>query len=229
VVERVVHDVVDRCLVLVVRLDHFRPVAVAEDVVLPLMAFVEGAGVGAVQIPHPIGKVREWGLDQEVIVIAHQAAHVSEPAVAPLDPAQNVEEDDPVSIVEDDRRVVVAPDPDVVVGARGEVAVGPSHLPKVALGKPAGPRSDAFAPRPTRSRHVPGTRLGRTEHRLEGRVATGLVRGVRPRLWSARDAGATGSSRAPEAACAGTACPCASSHGSVRRLRPTLLTRSARR
>jgi len=148
---------------------------VAEDVVLPRVALVEGAGIGAVQIPHAIGEVWQGGLDQEVVVIAHQAAHVSEPAVAPLDPAQDVEEDDPVSIVEDDRRVVVAPDPDVVVGARGEVTVGPSHFPKVALRKAAGPRYDAFAPRPTRSRHVPGTRLGRTEHRLEGRVATGLV------------------------------------------------------
>jgi hypothetical protein len=135
VVERVVHDVVDRRLVLLVRLDHFRPVAAAEHMVLPLVALVEGTGIGAVQIPHPIGEVREWGLDQQVIVIAHQAAHVSEPAVAPFDPAQDVEEDDPVAIVEDDRRVVVAPDPDVVIGARGEVTVGPSHLPKVALGK----------------------------------------------------------------------------------------------
>jgi len=175
VVERVVHDVVDRRLVLVLRLDHFRPIAVAEDVVLPLVAFVEGAGIGAVQIPHPIGEVRQGGLDQEVVVIAHQAAHVSKPAVAPFDPAQDVEEDDPVSIVEDDRRVVVAPDPDVIVGTRGEVTVGPSHLLKVALRRAAGRCWDAFAPRPTRSRHVPGTRLGRTEHRLEGRVATGVV------------------------------------------------------
>jgi hypothetical protein len=175
VVEGVIQDVVDRGLVLILRLDHFRPVAAAEDVVLPLVAFVEGAGIGAVQIPHPIGEVWQWGLDQEVVVVSHQTAHVSEPAVAPFDPAQDVEEDDPVSIVEHDRSVVVAPDPDVVVGTRGEVTVGPSHLPKVALRKAPGPRCDAFAPRPTRSRHVPGTRLGRTGRRLQGRVATGLV------------------------------------------------------
>jgi hypothetical protein len=175
VVEGVIHDVVDRGLVLILRLDHFRPVAAAEDVVLPLVTFVEGAGIGAVQIPHPIGEVWQWGLDQEVVVVSHQTAHVSEPAVAPFDPAQDVEENDPVSIVEHDRSVVVAPDPDVVVGTRGEVTVGPSHLPKVALRKAPGPRCDAFAPRPTRSRHVPGTRLGRTGRRLQGRVATGLV------------------------------------------------------
>ena len=96
--------------------------------ILPFVALVEGAGVGAVQVSHPVGEVRQRGLDEEVVVVPHQAAHVSAPAVAPFDPAQDVEEDDPVSIVHDDRRVVVAADPDVVVGAGGEVAVGPSHL-----------------------------------------------------------------------------------------------------
>ena len=46
------------------------------------------------------------------------------------------------------------------------------------------------------------------------------------RLWS-RGAGATGSSRVPGAACAGTACPCASSPGSARRRRRGAPTRSA--
>jgi hypothetical protein len=96
VMEGIVHDVVDGRLILIVGLDHFRPVSVAEDVVLSLVAFVEGAGIGAVQIPHPVGEVPQGGLDQKVVVVAHQAAHVREPAVAPFDPAQDVEEDDPV-------------------------------------------------------------------------------------------------------------------------------------
>jgi len=175
VVERVVHDVVDRRLVLLVRLDHSRPVAAAEDVILSLVALVEGTGVAAVQVAHPISEARQGGLDEEVVVVAHEAAHVRAPAVAPFDPPEDVEEDDPISIVEHDRRVVVAPDPDVVVGARLEVTVGSSHLPNVALRKPAGPLRDAFAPGPTRSCHVPGTRQGRTERRLQGRVAAGLV------------------------------------------------------
>jgi hypothetical protein len=170
VVEGIVDDVVDRRLVLLVRLDQLRPVAAAEEVVLPPVTFVEGAGIGAVQIPHSIREVRQGRLDEEVVVVPHQAAHVSAPAVAPFDSAQHVEEDDPVSSVEHDRRVVVAPDPDVVIGACREVTMGPSHLPKVALRKPAGPRCDGFAPPPTRSCHVPGTRLGTTERRPEGRV-----------------------------------------------------------
>jgi len=170
VVERVVDDVVDRGLVLLVRLDHFRPVAAAEDVILPLVAFVEGAGIAAVQVPHPVREVRQGGLDEEVIVVAHEAPHVSAPAVTPFDPPEDVEEDDPVSIVQHDRRVVVPPDPDVVVGARSEVTVRASHPSKVTPRTQAHRGCDAFVPRPTRSRHVPGTRLGKTEQRLKGRV-----------------------------------------------------------
>jgi hypothetical protein len=93
-------------------------------VVLPSVPFVEGAGVGAVQVPHPVGEVRQRGLDEQVVVVTHQAAHMSPPAVAPFDPAQDVEEDDPVSIVQHDRGVVVAADPDVVVRAGFEVTRG---------------------------------------------------------------------------------------------------------
>ena len=173
-VKGVVDDVLDRRFVLLVRLDHLRPVAAAEDVVLPSVPFVECTGVTAVQVTHSLVEVRQRGLDEQVVVIPHQAAHVRAPAVAAFDPAQDVEEDDPVPIVHHDRRVVVAADPDVVVGAGFEVAEGASHRPKVAPRNRGGPRCDAFTPPPTRSCHVPGTRLGRTEHRLEGRVPPGL-------------------------------------------------------
>lgn len=143
--------------------------------ILPSVAFVEGPGVAAVQIPHPVGEVRQRGLDEQVVVVTHQAAHVSAPAIAPFDPAQDVEEDDPVSIVQHDRRVVVAADPDVVIRAGFEVTEGASDRPKLAPRTPGNPRRDAFASPPTRSCHVPGTRLGRTEHRLDGRVSPGRV------------------------------------------------------
>jgi hypothetical protein len=132
VVQGVVDDVFDRGLVLLVGLDHLRPVAAAEDVILPLVALVEGPGVATVQVPHSLVEVRLRGLDEQVVVVSHQAAHVGAPAVAPFDPAQDVEEDDPVAIVHHDRRVVVAADPDVVVRAGLEVAEGSSHRPKVA-------------------------------------------------------------------------------------------------
>jgi hypothetical protein len=102
-------------------------------VILPFVPLVEGAGVAAVQVAHPVGEVRERSLDDKVVVVPHQAAHVRAPAVAPFDPAQDVEEDDPVSVVPHDRRMVVATDPDVVIRTGGEVTVGPTHSPKVAL------------------------------------------------------------------------------------------------
>jgi hypothetical protein len=175
VVEWVVDDVLDRRVVLLVRLDHLRPVAAAEDVILPLVALVEGAGVTAVQVPHPVGEVRERRLDEEVVVVPHQAAHVRPPAVTPFDPAQDVEEDDPVAVVHDDRGVVVAADPDVVEGTGLEVTEGPSHRSKVTPPEPLSPRFDSFASRPARSCHVPGTRLGRTRHRPGGRVSRGRL------------------------------------------------------
>ena len=54
-------------------------------------------------------------------------------------------------------------------------------------------------------------------------------RDSRRRLWSVPGAGATGSSPAREAACAGTACPCASSRGSAGRRRRRRRPRSAPR
>jgi hypothetical protein len=135
--------------------------------------FIECTGVTAVQVPHSLVEIREGSLDEQVVVVTHQAAHVGAPAVAPFDPAQDVDEDDPVSIVHHDRRVIVAADPDVVVRAGFVVTEKASHRSNVAPRNPGDPRCDAFAPRPRRSCHVPGTRLGRTEHRLDGRVSRG--------------------------------------------------------
>ena len=104
--------------------------------ILPSVSFVEGAGVAAVQVPHSLVEVRQRGLDEQVVVVTHQAAHVSAPAVAPFDSPQDVEEDDPVPIVPHDRRVVVAAGPDVVVRAGFEVTEGASYRPKVALQNP---------------------------------------------------------------------------------------------
>ncbi len=256
-VGRIVDDVFQGRLVLLLRLDELRPVAAAEEMVLPAVFLVEGARVAAVQVPHARVEVRGRGFDDQVVVVPHQAPCVQAPAVAPLDASQEVEEDDAVFAVEHDRRAVVPAGDDVVVGPGYERSVWSSH---------AGDRSPAPRPiRPAcafclasgavqsrarhetgaektdpigarrigicalRSSHVPGTRLDRRSRPLWERVGAGLVRvglGGRAtrRLWSARGAGATGSSRGPAAAFAGTACPFASwrdSGQSRRRVRPT--------
>jgi hypothetical protein len=127
VVDGVLEDVLDRLLVLLFGLDLFRPEAAAEDVVLSAVAVIEGAGVLAVQVAHPVREVRERGFDEEVVVVAEQAAGVEPPAVTAPDVPQDLREDPPVPVIAEDRLVVVALRPDVVVRARGEVAAWSSH------------------------------------------------------------------------------------------------------
>jgi hypothetical protein len=128
--ERVVEDVLERVLVLLLGLDHPRPESATEYVVLAAVALVEGAGIAAVEVAHAVGEVREWRLDEQVVVVSHQTAHVQSPAVAALDASQDVDEDGAVPGVAEDRRLVVPARADVVVGAGGEVATWTAHLPR---------------------------------------------------------------------------------------------------
>jgi hypothetical protein len=89
-------------------------------------------------------------------------------------------------------------------GSRGDVGFGPASAR--GLGQPRGP-----------------LRLCRTARGVER-----LTR-LTPRPWSARGAGATGSSPDPEAACAGRACPCGWSRGTGRHRRRGHRPRSAPR
>jgi hypothetical protein len=128
VVDRVLDDVLDRVGVLLLGLDHDGVEPAPEDVVAPPVAFVEGAGIGAVEIAHAVREVGLRSLDDQVVVVSHQAADVDAPAVAPPDATQDVEEDDAIPVVHDDRRLVVPARRDVVVRACGEVAAWTSHL-----------------------------------------------------------------------------------------------------
>jgi hypothetical protein len=127
VVDRVVEDVVEGVVVLLFGLDHFGPEPLAEDVMPPAVQFVEGAGVLAVEVAHPVGEIRQRRFDDEVVVVAHQAMGVQLPAVAVHDAAQDGSERVPVGVVEHDRRVVVPRRRDVVVGARGERTTFATH------------------------------------------------------------------------------------------------------
>ena len=71
--------------------------------------------------------------DDEVVVIAHQAARVEAPAVPSRDAAQLMEEDAAVVVVEEAQLFVVAARRDVVPGAGGEIALGAGHGATVAL------------------------------------------------------------------------------------------------
>ena len=156
----VADDVLERVLVLLLGLDHPRPEAPAEDMVLATVALVEGAGVTAVEVAHAVREVRDRRLDEQVVVVSHQAAHVQPPAVAPLDASQDVDEDRPVPGVPEDRRLVVPARADVVMRPGGEVAVWASHPADGSVRRDAAQRRGAFCHTsgavPSRARHGTG-------------------------------------------------------------------------
>jgi hypothetical protein len=128
----------------------------AEDVVLAAVPLVEGAGVLAVQVAHAVGEVRQRSLDEEVVVVAEQAAGMESPAIVALDPSQNLEEDPPVVVVLEDRSVVVALRPDVVVGAGCEVTMRTSHPVDGNAGRGLESSPQGLGTGPPQTRYVPG-------------------------------------------------------------------------
>jgi hypothetical protein len=157
VVDGVVEDVVERVVVLLFGLDHSGPETAAEDMVLAPVSLVEGAGVLAVEVTHSLGEVGERRLDDEVVVVAEQAAGVQPPAVAPADPLQQLDEDGAIPVIQEDRRLVVPLRPDVVVGACGEVAVRSSHVGERTGGRGRRRPTSAF-------RHGTVTEASRARH-----------------------------------------------------------------
>jgi hypothetical protein len=102
-VKRVVEDVFDSRGVLILGLEGLRPEPPPEDVVAAPVAVVEGACVGAVQVTHAVGEVGQRRLDDEVVVIAHEAADVDPPAITAPDTVEDREERLPIGVVGDDR------------------------------------------------------------------------------------------------------------------------------
>ena len=171
--DRIVEDVLERGLVLLLGFDRLRPVAAPEDVILPPVPLVEGTGVAAVQIAHSLVQVGGRRFQDEVVVVPHQAADVDPPAVPAFDAPEEMEEHHPILAVDHDRCVVVPAAPDVVVAAGDEVAVGTPHRPTVAPPRSQLVRRVPFEPPSSRPSHVPGTRLGRMRRVPPGSGATG--------------------------------------------------------
>jgi hypothetical protein len=223
VVHRVVEHVFEGLGVLLVGLDHNGVEAASEDVVAARVALVERPGVPTIEVAHSLGEIRGGSFDDEVVVVAEQAARMELPAVPALDASQDLDEDGSVPVVVEDRLLVVSPRRDVVISASSDVAVRSSHAPTVAAAIAWSPRGNASGTPLLRPRYVPSTR-----HDGNRRVPR-TTAPPRPRPSSARDAGARGSSHGPAAACAGTACPSASSPDSARPRRRARRPRSAPR
>jgi hypothetical protein len=112
----------------VVVADHRAAEAVAEEVPHPSVALVELLGVRAVQDLHAGRQRLEVGLDDQVVVIAHQAERVEVPAEPAHDDSEQPKEMAAVLVVAVDPRPVDAARGDVVVAAgRKEVAGQAGH------------------------------------------------------------------------------------------------------
>jgi hypothetical protein len=151
--DRVLEDVLQRGLQLLVVFDRFRREALAEHVVTATVEGVESAGVVAVEVAHPGGEVCLPRLDDEVIVVAHQAARVQPPAVAPDDAAELVQEDAAVVVVQEAELFVVAAGRDVVPRTGGEIASAPCHPATVARATGLEGPAAAFVPRRSQTCH----------------------------------------------------------------------------
>jgi hypothetical protein len=171
--DRIVEDVLERGLVLLLGFDRLRPVAAPENVVLSPVPLIEGAGVAAVQVAHSLVQVGGGCFQDEVVVVSHQAADVDAPAVSAFDAPEEMEEHHPVLAVDDDRCVVVPAASDVVVAAGDEVAVGAPHRPTVAPPRSRLAHRAPFEPPSSLPSHVPGTRLERMRRVPPGHVGKG--------------------------------------------------------
>ena len=98
--------------------------AVAKQVARPAVTLVELLGVGPVQDLHASRQRFELGLDDQVIVVAHQAERVEVPGEAAHDDPEQAQEMAPVLVVAIDPRPVDAASGDVVVAARRKDVAG---------------------------------------------------------------------------------------------------------
>ena len=108
-------------------------VAVAEEVAGAFVPLVEGLGVAAVQVAQPDGEQVLVRLQDQVVMVRHQAERVAVPVRAPRHSREQHEEEAAVVVVAGDRDAVHATSRHVEDRALGEVATRqPWHLANVA-------------------------------------------------------------------------------------------------
>jgi hypothetical protein len=100
--------------------DYERGEAVAEEVAAAGVALVEGLRVGAVQPVQAAREAFEQRLDDDVVVVGHQAEGVAGPVGAPHDLGQHREKKAAVVFVTRDRATGNPADSDVIDALGGE-------------------------------------------------------------------------------------------------------------
>jgi hypothetical protein len=130
--DRILEDVGDRCVEVILVVDDPGRVAVAEQMSLALVPSVEALRVDAVEAVDAAGHQLNGRLEQQVVVRAHEAVSDAAPAEAADALPEQLEELQPVLVVNEDERVLDSVRRDVKE-AVGEVGSKPAcHAPTVA-------------------------------------------------------------------------------------------------
>ena len=115
-------------------LDHEAVEAVAEEVAGSGVFFVEPLRVAAVEELHPGSEVGAGALEDEVVVVPHQAEGVHRPAVAADRELEQAEKEPAVEVVEVDQAAVDAAGRDVEEAVRQQAPRNAWHAPDGSAG-----------------------------------------------------------------------------------------------
>ena len=75
---------------------------------------VKGLGKQTIQLAHADGKIGFGRLDQQMVVVGHEAIRVADPAVAGYDLAQSLKKQFTVDVVQEDLLPIVTPAGEVI-------------------------------------------------------------------------------------------------------------------
>jgi hypothetical protein len=113
-------------------LDENGLVPALEQMTVPLVTFIEELGIDAVQLPHAYGEIAVGGLDEQMIMVGHEAVSVAYPIVSLVDMLEGIEEIDTVLVVLKNGFLFITSGGHVVDGAGIFDAEWPCHGLKIA-------------------------------------------------------------------------------------------------
>jgi hypothetical protein len=96
------------------------------------MTFIKKLCIDAVQLPHTQREIAVRRLDQEVIVVVHQAVGMAEPVIPFVDVLERVQEVDAVLVVFENGLLFIAAGGDVIDGTGVFYAEGAGHAARLA-------------------------------------------------------------------------------------------------
>ena len=97
------------------------------------MAPIEPLGIGAIQLPHALGQIRQGRFHQQMVMIVHQAIGMASPPKAIHDLGESIEKGLAVGLGFNDGLVSITPAGHVIQGMFKLETQGPGHARNVAI------------------------------------------------------------------------------------------------